>query len=88
MQALLNTAVKAARRAGEITIRQLKHLDEVHVRSKGINDFVTQVDDAAEECIISTIQKYYPEHAFLAEESGIRGESDFTGPTGSLDGSV
>ena len=57
MQALLNTAVKAARRAGEIAIRQLKHLDEVHVRSKGINDFVTQVDEAAEKCIIETIQK-------------------------------
>ena len=88
MQALLNTAVKAARRAGEIAIRQLKHLDEVHVRSKGINDFVTQVDDAAEECIISTIQKYYPDHAFLAEESGTHGESDYTWIIDPLDGTT
>jgi myo-inositol-1(or 4)-monophosphatase len=88
MQALLNTAVKAARRAGEIAIRQLKHLDEIDVRNKGISDFVTQVDEAAEECIIETIQKYYPDHAFLAEESGQRGESDYTWIIDPLDGTT
>jgi len=88
MQALLNTAVKAARRAGEIATRQLKHLDEVHVRSKNVNDFVTQVDEAAEECIISTIQKYYPDHAFLAEESGIQGDSEYTWIIDPLDGTT
>ncbi|HJP39054.1 MAG TPA: inositol monophosphatase family protein [Gammaproteobacteria bacterium] len=88
MQALLNTAVKAARRAGEIAIRQLKHLNEVNVRNKGINDFVTQVDEAAEESIIETIQKYYPDHAFLAEESGNRGESEYTWIIDPLDGTT
>jgi myo-inositol-1(or 4)-monophosphatase len=88
MQALLNTAVKAARRAGEIAIRQLKHLDEIDVRNKGISDFVTKVDEAAEECIIETIQKYYPDHAFLAEESGQRGESEYTWIIDPLDGTT
>lgn len=88
MQALLNTAVKAARRAGEIAIRQLKRLDEVQVHSKGINDFVTQVDEAAENSIISTIQEYYPDHAFLAEESGKQGQSDYTWIIDPLDGTT
>jgi myo-inositol-1(or 4)-monophosphatase len=88
MQALLNTAVKAARRAGEIAIRQLKHLDEIDVRNKGISDFVTKVDEAAEECIIETIQKYYPDHAFLAEESGLRGKSEYTWIIDPLDGTT
>ncbi len=88
MQALLNTAVKAARRAGEIAIRQLKHLDEIHVRSKGANDFVTEVDKAAEESIIATIQQYYPDHAFLAEESGNRGQNDYTWIIDPLDGTT
>jgi len=88
MQALLNTAVKAARRAGEIAILQLKHLDEIDVRNKGISDFVTQVDEAAEESIIATIQKYYPDHAFLAEESGNRGSSEYTWIIDPLDGTT
>jgi len=88
MQALLNTAVKAAHRAGDIAIRQLKRLDEVRVHSKGINDFVTQVDEAAEESIISTIQQYYPDHAILAEESGHRGDSEYTWIIDPLDGTT
>ncbi len=88
MQALLNIAVKAARRAGEIAIRQLKHLDEIHVHSKGINDFVTQVDEAAEKTIISTIQEYYPDHAFVAEESGQHGQGDYTWIIDPLDGTT
>jgi len=88
MQALLNTAVKAARRAGEIAIRQLKHLEEIQVRSKGAHEFVTQVDEAAEASIIRTIQKYYPDHAFLAEESGNRGESEYTWIIDPLDGTT
>ncbi len=88
MQALLNTAVKAALRAGDIAIRQLKHLDEIKVHSKSANDFVTQVDKAAEESIIDTIQKYYPDHAFLAEESGNQGDSEYTWIIDPLDGTT
>jgi myo-inositol-1(or 4)-monophosphatase len=88
MQPLLNTAVKAARRAGEIAMRQLKRLDEIRVRNKGIRDFVTQVDEAAEERIIETIREYYPGHAFLAEESGTRGNSDHVWIIDPLDGTT
>lgn len=49
MQAFLNTAVKAARLAGDTAIRYSKRLDELDVRSKERNDFVSQVDLAAEE---------------------------------------
>jgi len=88
MQALLNVAVKAARRAGEIAIRQLRRIDEIQVHSKGINDFVTQTDRAAEAAIIATIREYYPDHAFLAEESGVRGQGDFTWIIDPLDGTT
>ena len=52
MQALLNTAVDAARRAGETAVRALKRLDELEVREKSRNEYVTQVDQAAEQIII------------------------------------
>lgn len=89
MQALLNTAVKAAHRAGDIANRQLKRLDEIRVRNKGVNDFVTQVDEAAEESIIKTIRKYYPDHAIMAEESGNSGDNnEFTWIIDPLDGTT
>ena len=42
----------------------------LEVRSKRMNDFVTQVDRAAEQAVIDLIRKSYPAHTILAEESG------------------
>jgi myo-inositol-1(or 4)-monophosphatase len=69
MHPMLNTAVKAARRAGAIINRA--SLDGgFDVQSKRANDFVTEIDKAAEAAIIGIIRQAYPEHAILAEESG------------------
>ncbi len=67
---MLNIAVKAARRAGSIINRASLDLDLVKVSKKQHNDFVTEVDKAAEATIIETLLTAYPEHAILAEESG------------------
>ena len=40
------------------------------MHAKGLNDFVSEVDQQAEFEIITTIKKAYPDHAILAEESG------------------
>ena len=70
MHALLNIAVRAARRAGDYAARNLGRLEKVEVASKGRNDFVSDVDRAAERDIIETIRKAYPHHAILGEEGG------------------
>lgn len=88
MQAFLNTAVKAARKAGEIAVRAQKRLDELEVREKARNEFVTQVDQAAEQAIIATIRERYPDHAILAEESGASGQGEFTWIIDPLDGTT
>ncbi len=67
---MLNVAVKAARAAGSIINRASLDLDDLKVGSKGVNDFVTEVDHAAEAVIIKTLLDAYPQHAILAEESG------------------
>lgn len=69
MHPMLNIAVKAARRAGSIINRAALE-GGLEVRAKNRNDFVTQVDKAAENAIIDIIRRAYPEHSFLAEESG------------------
>jgi myo-inositol-1(or 4)-monophosphatase len=76
MQPLLNIAVTAARRAGEIIVRGLNRLHRLDIRAKGQNDFVTEIDTAAERDIIETVRRRYPQHSFLAEESGQSGGED------------
>jgi len=88
MQPLLNIAVRAARRAGELIVRSMNRLESLTITSKGRNDFVTEVDRAAEEEIIKTIRRHYPQHAFLAEESGRSGDNEFVWIIDPLDGTT
>ena len=74
MHPILTIAVRAARKAGSIINRASLDGGALNVRSKRANDFVTQVDQAAEQVIIDTVRKAYPDHGFLAEESGASGE--------------
>ena len=67
---MLNVAIKAARAAGAIINRAALDIESVRVAQKQVNDFVTEVDRAAEEAIISTLLTAYPGHGILAEESG------------------
>jgi myo-inositol-1(or 4)-monophosphatase len=67
---MLNIAVKAARAAGAIINRAALDLEVLKVGSKGPNDFVSEVDRAAENIIIETLLEAYPGHGILAEESG------------------
>ncbi len=67
---MLNIAVKAARQAGSIINRAALDLEAVKVGSKGPNDFVSEVDQAAERAIIEVLLEAYPQHGILAEESG------------------
>lgn len=74
MHGMVNIAIRAARRAGEIMIRHLNRLETLEVAEKGRNDFVSAVDQLAEEAIIEVIRDHYPDHAILAEESGASGD--------------
>ena len=88
MHPLLNIAVRAARRAGEIIVRSLVRLESLEVTSKGRNDYVSEIDRAAEREIIDIVHKHYPEHAILAEESGRSGEHETVWIIDPLDGTT
>jgi len=70
MHPMLTNAVKAARRAGTIINRASQDVGTIKVHSKNYNDFVSEVDHAAERAIIQTLQEAYPDHGFIGEESG------------------
>ncbi len=88
MHALLNVAVMAARRAGSTLIKKMANLDKLKIEQKGFNDYVSDADLAAERAVIDCIHKHYPDHAILAEESGVSGESDTVWIIDPLDGTT
>jgi myo-inositol-1(or 4)-monophosphatase len=89
MHPMLNTAVKAARRAGNLINRASLDIGQLKINLKQQNDFVTEVDRAAENSIIETLREVYPSHAFLAEESGnTAGSSEYQWIIDPLDGTT
>jgi myo-inositol-1(or 4)-monophosphatase len=67
---MVNVAIKAARIAGNLINRAALDIESVRVSQKKANDFVTEVDQAAEAAIIETLLTAYPGHGIWAEESG------------------
>ncbi len=89
MHPMLNIAVRAARQAGQIINRASLDIGAVEIAQKQHNDFVTNVDRAAEAVIIETLRTAYPDHAILAEESGhseLQADSDYQWIIDPLDG--
>jgi len=70
MHPTVNIAVRAARAAGDIILRYHNQIDQLTIENKAANDFVSEVDKAAESAIIDEIKKAFPQHSILAEESG------------------
>ena len=73
MEPMVTIALRAARKAGDLIVRASDELDRVGHQAKGVADYVTEVDIAAEQEILNQLGKAYPDHAFLAEESGQTG---------------
>lgn len=88
MHPYLNTAIKAARAAGSVMLRNVNRLDALHIENKQRNDYVSEVDRLAEAKIIQILRKAYPSHAILAEESGRNGEDEFQWIIDPLDGTT
>ncbi|MES9845456.1 MAG: inositol monophosphatase family protein, partial [Candidatus Sedimenticola sp. 6PFRAG5] len=88
MHPMNNIAIRAARSAGSVLTRYFEHVDSLTVTDKGMNDFVTEVDKAAEQAIIEVIRKAYPDHSILAEESGKHSGNDYQWVIDPLDGTT
>jgi myo-inositol-1(or 4)-monophosphatase len=83
---IINIAVEAVRAAGNIIIRAMKRLDHIKIAEKHPNDFVTEIDQRVEQEIISIIQKAYPTHSILGEESGEISGDDYQWIIDPIDG--
>ena len=88
MHPMLNTAITAARQAGNIITRSADRIETLTIKNKGQNDFVSEIDQQAEQAIIKIIRKAYPSHGFLAEESGNSAGDDYVWIIDPLDGTT
>ncbi len=85
---MLTIAVRAARSAGDIILRSADNLDRIQVDQKSKNDFTSEVDRNAEQEIIKIIRTAFPDHGFLAEESGEQIGNDYVWVIDPLDGTT
>lgn len=75
MNPILNTAFKAARKAGDMMIRASNNLSAIKVDSKAFNDFVSDIDRMSESILIEALKEAYPQHKITTEESGSHGKA-------------
>lgn len=73
MHPMLNIAVRAARAGGRVLTKYMDRLDTLTIESKGKNDFVSEVDKLTEAEIVDVLQRSFPDHQFICEESGLSG---------------
>jgi len=88
---VVNIAVQAARAAGKVILRSLSKRDSIKIEEKSRMDFTTDVDRQSELEIIKELRRAYPDHAILAEESGMQqpksaSEARYTWVVDPLDG--
>jgi myo-inositol-1(or 4)-monophosphatase len=86
MEPFINTAIRAARAAGDLINRYADRIDTLTITEKQHNDFVSEIDKHAEQIIIDAIHKAYPDHAIFAEESGAQGDNETVWIIDPLDG--
>ena len=85
---MLNIAIRAARSAGDILVRSLDNVGKLRIDQKSKNDYASEVDRMAEQEIIQIIHKAFPDHAILAEESGMHPGNDYVWVIDPLDGTT
>ena len=85
LDSLERTAVRAAYRSSEVLRARYGKLSAID--KKGPTDLVTDADFASETEIVATIRTAFPDHAIVAEESGIHdGSAEWRWLVDPLDG--
>ena len=87
LELVKRVGIAAAYKGGSILRSHYGRISKID--KKGAIDLVTEADTESEKAIIETIQKVFPDHAVLAEESGLnQGEADHKWLIDPLDGTT
>jgi len=83
---LINIAMNAAHIAADMMRQEFPKVASIPVTQKARHDYVSEIDKSSEAQIVREIRRYHPDHAFLAEEGGAHGQSDYVWIIDPLDG--
>jgi myo-inositol-1(or 4)-monophosphatase len=85
----LDVAKNAAFQAGKFLLENIGRVEKIEYKSEGHTNPVSEVDEEAENIILSIINNSFPEHNFISEEKGIiDASSDYTWIIDPLDGTI
>lgn len=86
---MLKPVLLEAARAGAAEILRFFNSDFKISNKEGVNNLVTEADHAAEKAIMSVIKTHFPDHQFLAEETGeVKKSSAYKWIIDPIDGTV
>ncbi|MBI5037426.1 MAG: inositol monophosphatase [Candidatus Kerfeldbacteria bacterium] len=89
MKQYTNVAIQAARLAGHQLMKRFRHVTTQGAQRKGRHDIVTHADMEANDIILHTIRRHFPQHDFLSEETGLEDNTDtYRWTIDPLDGTV
>src|SRR5947209_6929726 len=71
----LEFAKKIAVQAGEYVKKNLSRRRSIRYKDDLGSNIVTDMDTASEEMIVKALKREFPDHAIVAEESGLSGNS-------------
>lgn len=83
---LINIAMNAAHIAADLMRQEFPKVASIPVTQKARHDYVSEIDRSSEAQIVREIRRYHPDHAFLGEEGGAQGQSDYVWVIDPLDG--
>lgn len=72
----LQTAIRAALKAGKIISRESGNVDSIEVHEKTQFDFFSRVDTECQETIYGILKAAFPRDGFVAEENGVAEHTD------------
>lgn len=85
---MINKVINIAKEAGEVIRDGFRQNISIEYKT-GENNLVTNIDKAAEKIILDFINKDYPTHSIIAEESGTdKKSSEYTWVVDPLDGTT
>ena len=76
LQTFLDIATEAACAGGAVLKSYMGNLKEKEVEEKRPGDLVTIADKDSEAMVLSILQRHFPDHGILAEESGVLGNTE------------
>ena len=86
---MIQLAIEAALEAGKFLKQSVGKIKTVETKLGQETNLVTEIDKKSEELIIEMIRKKYPDHDFLAEESGSHNQkSEYRWIIDPLDGTL